>query len=70
MKDIIADFPVIYHNVLKHEWHLSFAWLPWVCNLIARFSACWFASSALSHNIPLLIAIYGIDSHHLLLYLT
>jgi len=48
MNDKSANFTAIYHNILKHGWNLSFTWLPWVCHLIHRFGACWFASLPLS----------------------
>ena len=37
-----ANFPAIYHNILKYEQNLSFTW-PWVCHLFVRCGACWFA---------------------------
>jgi len=53
MNDKSANFPAIYQNILKHGWNFSFTWLPWICRLIARFSACWIARSpsplSLSH---------------------
>jgi len=49
MSDKSANFPAIYHNILKHVWNLSFAWLPWNCHhVIDRFRVCWFASLPLS----------------------
>ena len=48
MNDNRADFPAIYHNVLKHEWNLSVSWLPSVCHLIDWFSACGFVNFPLT----------------------
>jgi len=49
MNDTKVNFPAIYHNILKHGWNSSFAWLPWMCHhLIDRFNAWWFVTSPLS----------------------
>ena len=47
INDKSANFPPIYHNILKHEWKLSVTWLPWVCHLMDRFSSYGFVNSPL-----------------------
>jgi len=52
MNDKRANIPVLYHNILKHDWNLSFTGIPCVCHLIDCFSAYWFA------NLPLSLSYY------------
>jgi len=42
VNDKSANFPDIYHYVLKREWNLSVNWLRWVCHLIDGFCVCEF----------------------------
>jgi len=65
MNDKSANFPAIYHNILKHGWNLSFTGLTWVCLLLDRFSTCSFAGlPGTTQLILLLIAIYRMHSHY------